>query len=177
MQGKLPSEYYQPAEDSYFLADHVRTEKGRTALDIGTGSGLLAQVLSAGFEFVVATDVNLAALKKASQSISNCIGCKSADAIRYSFDLVVCNLPYLPSEKLDDVAVDGLQDGLVVPIEILQSASRVIGSKGKLVYLTSSLANYEELMRRTARMGFEVRIAARKRMFFEELIIVECVKA
>ncbi|HJU13747.1 MAG TPA: HemK2/MTQ2 family protein methyltransferase [Candidatus Nitrosotalea sp.] len=176
MQRKLSSDYYQPAEDTFFLADFVKKEKGGAALDIGTGSGFLARVLSEGFGFVVATDISPVALKKARESVPNCICCKSADAINYAFDLVVCNLPYLPSQEVVDEAVDGLREGLVVPTEILLSASCVVRKHGKLIYLTSSLANFGELMRRTEKMGFEVKVASRKKLFFEELVIVECIK-
>ena len=176
LQKKSFDDYYTPAEDSFFLADHIKNEKGHTALDVGTGSGLLANVLSDNFELVVSTDINLEALKKAHETVQNCICCNSADALRYGFDLVVCNLPYLPSEKISDTAVDGLEEGLGVTTGIIKSASSAIKKNGKLVYLTSSLANYQELVKRTESLGFVVKIAAKKKLFFEDLILVECVK-
>lgn len=176
MQKKSFDEYYKPAEDTLFLADNIQNEKGNTALDIGTGSGFLARVLSDNFEFVVATDINFHALKKAHEIVENCICCNAADALNCNFDLVVCNLPYLPSEEIEDLAVDGLAEGLGVTTNIIKSASNVIRQNGKLVYLTSSLANYQELVRRTESLGFSVKIIAKKNLFFEELILVECVK-
>lgn len=176
MQKKSFDNYYVPAEDSLFLADYIQKEKGHAALDTGTGSGFLAKILSDSFELVVATDISTGALKKAHQTIGNCICCSSADAIHHYFDLAVCNLPYLPSEKIMDPAVDGLEEGLGVATNIIKSASNVIRTNGKLVYLTSSLANYEELIRRTEDLGFDAKIVAKKKLFFEELIIVECVK-
>ncbi|MDE1765696.1 MAG: methyltransferase [Thaumarchaeota archaeon] len=176
MQKKSFDEYYEPAEDTFFLAGCIQNEKGRAALDIGTGSGLLAQVLSDNFELVVATDISLDALKKAHKTVKNCICCNSADALRCSFDLVVCNLPYLPSDKVADSAVDGLEEGLGIPTGIIKSASSVIQKHGKLVFLTSSLANYNELIRRTESLGFAAKIYAKKKLFFEELVIVECTK-
>ena len=176
MQKKSSNDYYRPAEDTLFLADHIGKEKGHSALDIGTGSGFLANILSNNFEFVVATDISFGALKRAHESVLNCICCNSADAINYAFDLVVCNLPYLPSDEILDRAVDGLHEGLGVTTEILRSASSVTRKNGKLIYLTSTLANHQELVRRTAKMGFEAKIASKKRLFFEELLIVECIK-
>lgn len=176
MQKKSFDEYYKPAEDTLFLADHIQNEKGNTALDIGTGSGFLARVLSDNFEFVVATDINFCALEKAHEIVENCICCNAADALNCNFDLVVCNLPYLPSEQIADPAVDGLAEGLGVTTNIIKSASKAIRQNGKLVYLTSSLANYQELVRRTENLGFSVKIIAKKNLFFEELVLVECVK-
>ncbi len=176
LQKRSFDDYYKPAEDTFFLADHIQKEKGHAALDIGTGSGFLANILSDNFEFVVATDINFEALKKAHRVTKNCVCCSSADALRYGFDLVVCNLPYLPSEKVVDTAVDGLEEGLGIPTNIIKSASSMVRKNGKLVYLTSSLANYLELIRRTELLGFSAKITAKKKLFFEELVIVECVK-
>jgi release factor glutamine methyltransferase len=44
---------------------------------------------------------------------------------------------------------------------------------GKILYLTSSLANYQKLIEETESFGFLVRVLATKKLFFEELILVE----
>jgi len=176
LQKKFFDKYYRPAEDTFFLADNIQNEKGYAALDVGTGSGFLANVLSNNFELVVATDISLDALNKAHESVKNCICCNSADALHCSFDLVVCNLPYLPSDQVADPAVDGLEEGLGVTTDIIKSASDIVGKNGKLVYLTSSIANYKELIRRTESLGFSAKIVSKKKLFFEELILVECTK-
>ena len=176
MQKESPNSYYVPAEDSIFLANYVENQKGKSALDIGTGSGILAKILSKNFEFVVATDVNLLALKKAYETVINCICCNAADALKTSFDLIVCNLPYLPSDELLDSAVDGLHEGTEIPSMIIKSASSRIGKKGKMIFLTSSLAKYNILIQLCESLGFTVNIVARKKLFYEELLIVECVR-
>ena len=176
MQKKSINDYYKPAEDTLFVSDYLENEKGELALDIGTGSGFLAQVLSKNFRFVVATDVVFSALRKAHETIENCVCCNAADAINRNFDLIVCNLPYLPSDELSDPAVDGLQEGVEIPSVIIKSASQKIRKNGKLVLLTSSLADYLKLIKITESEGFDVRIAAKKKLFFEELILLECVK-
>jgi len=53
LQNKLSNETYQPAEDTYFLEDHIKNEKGNAALDIGSGSGYLTKSLSSSFSFLV----------------------------------------------------------------------------------------------------------------------------
>jgi len=176
LQKKSCDEYYQPAEDTLFLADHIRNETEKTALDIGTASGFLARILSHKFGFVVATDINFEALKKAREDVNNCLCCGAADALAFNFDLVVCNLPYLPSKEIVDPAVDGLEEGVTVPMRIVRSASKVVKQKGKLIYLTSSHANYSKLMNKTEKLGFSTKIIAKRKLFFEELILVECIK-
>ena len=176
MQKESHNNYYIPAEDSIFFADYLKDKKGRSALDIGTGSGILANVLSKNFSLVVATDVNILALAKAHETVDNCICCNAADALHTSFDLIVCNLPYLPSDELLDPAVDGLLDGTEIPNMIIKSASQRIGKNGNMIFLTSSLAKYETLIKLLESLGFDVAIAAKKKLFYEELIIIECTK-
>lgn len=176
MQNKsIKTKYYLPAEDTLFFADHIQNEKGKSALDIGTGSGYLANVLLPNFEVVVATDIIFDATKKAHNLIQNCICCTSADPLAIKFDLVICNMPYLPSEEIIDSTVDGLDEGLIVPLQIIKSAKNVIKKGGKMMYLISSLANHKKLLEETESLGFYTKIFATKKMFFEELIIVEAV--
>jgi len=171
----IKTEYYLPAEDTIFFANYLQNEKGNYALDIGTGSGYLANVLLPHFEVVVATDINFEATKKAHHLIENCICCHSADSLIIKFDLVICNLPYLPSEEITDPTVDGLKEGLSVPLQIIKSAKNIMKKDGKMLYLTSSLANYKKLFEETESLGFHAKIIATKKMFFEELILVQIV--
>jgi release factor glutamine methyltransferase len=173
---KSYNECYDAAEDTLFFADNIKDEKGKAALDIGTGTGFLANVLAQNFELVVSTDINLEAVKKAHKIIESCICCNAADALSFDFDLVVCNLPYLPSEEILDSAVDGSREGIEVSLKLIQSAGTVIKKTGKLIYLTSSLANYTKLIDSTKQLGFSTKILAKKKLFFEELVLVECIK-
>jgi len=177
LQNKLTkNEYYPPSEDTLFFANQIQNEKGKYALDIGTGSGYLAKVLLPNFELVVATDISFEATRKTHSVIDNCLCCDSADALVAGFDLIVCNLPYLPSNEITDNTVDGLHEGVVIPLKIIKSAKNVTKKGGRLIFLTSSLANYEELIKQTQLLGLRTKIIAAKKMFFEELILVEATK-
>lgn len=173
---KESSNYYVPAEDSIFFDEYLKNKTGQSALDIGTGSGILASTLSKNFTLVVATDINIIALAQAHETIDNCICCSAADAVNIQFDLIVCNLPYLPSDELLDPTVDGLHDGTEIPSVIIKSAGQRIKKNGKMVFLTSSLAKYDTLIKLSESLGFDVTIAAKKKLFYEELIIIECTK-
>lgn len=172
----IKSEQYVPAEDTFFLADYLKKETGKNALDIGTGSGHLAKILLEKFSNVVATDIDFKSLKQQNPKFPNLVCCNLLEPIRCEFDLVVCNMPYLPSEKISDQTVDGGKDGLEIPIKIIASAKKCIKKDGKFLFLTSSLANYQELIKKTKLMGFNVRIIAKKKLFFEELILVEALR-
>lgn len=177
MQNKLTkTEHYSPAEDTIFFANYIQHEKGNKALDIGTGSGYLANTLLPNFNLVVATDISHDSLKNAHGIIENCVCCNASDALSADFDLVICNMPYLPSDEIVDATVDGLQEGLEVPLKIIKSARNVLKKNGKMIFLTSSLANYTKLIEETKSLGFDVKVLATKKLFFEELILVEAVK-
>jgi release factor glutamine methyltransferase len=176
LQKESQYSYYITAEDSIFLSDYLENQKGGSALDIGTGSGILAKVLSKNFDLVVATDINLSALKISQENIDNCICCNAADALCTSFDLIVCNLPYLPSDELLDPTVDGLSAGIEIPSMIIKSASNKIKKNGKLIFLTSSLAKYDILIELCESLGFVSKVVAKKKLFYEELILVECTR-
>lgn len=164
---------YSPAEDTFFLADCIKDEKGKAALEIGTGSGYLAKILEKNFDVVIATDINYSALQTQSDKIKNGICCTGSDALKTKFDLIICNLPYLPTDKIVDRTTDGGPEGLEIPLQIIQSASANLASGGKMLYLTSSLANYTKLIEKTKSFGLDAKIISKKKMFFEELIIVE----
>ncbi len=171
MQNKLSNETYQPAEDTYFLEDQIKNEKGDAALDIGSGSGYLTKSLSKSFRFVVGTDVNFGALQNQSNKPENLVCCNGADALQNKFDLIICNMPYLASEEIFDITTDGGPEGVEIPMKIIQSAKNCLKSGGKFLFVTSSLSNYQKLIELTRKEGFDVEIKAKKKLFFEELIL------
>lgn len=174
MQKKLSSdEPYAPAEDTYFLEDNIVDEKGKLALDIGTGTGYLSRTLSKNFLHVIATDIDFNSLASQNKKIENRICCDAAEALVCKFDLIICNMPYLQSEKIEDRRVDGGKEGVVIPLKIIKSAIRCLDKSGKMLYVTSSLANYEKLIAESQKLGLESRIIDRKKLFFEELLLVQ----
>ena len=174
MQKKFSNnEPYAPAEDTYFLEDNLVNEKGKNALDIGTGTGYLTRTLSKNFSQVIGTDIDFNSLINQNKKTKNCICCDAADALNCKFDLIVCNMPYLQSDEISDRRVDGGKEGVEVPLKIIKSAVKCINDSGKMLFVTSSLANYEKLIEESKKFGLDLKIISRKKLFFEELIIVE----
>ena len=167
------SNTYQPAEDTFFLADHIEDEKGKTALDIGTGTGFLAKILSDSFDLVIGTDININSLRQQVAPIRNRICCNAADVFSKKFDLIICNLPYLATDEIIDIATDGGTEGFEIPAQIIKSALPCLNKSGKFIFVTSSLSNYQKLIDMINSQGFRARILARKKLFFEELILVQ----
>lgn len=171
MQGE--SREYLPAEDTFLLDDHIRGASGGAALDIGTGSGYLARTLEKSFDVVVGTDIDRRVLAGRTYPAGHAVCCDGADALRMQFDLIVCNLPYLATDSIEDPSTDGGRGGTEVPLRIIRSAIPRIRRGGRFLFVTSSLSDYRTLMDAARACGLDARILARKRLFFEELILVE----
>ncbi|MGY5151756.1 MAG: HemK2/MTQ2 family protein methyltransferase [Candidatus Nitrosopumilus sp. bin_6a] len=177
MQNKFSkNDEYPPSEDTFFIANNIENEKGEYALDIGSGSGYLTQLLSDNFLFVVGTDINCKVLQhQTSYKTKNLICCNGSDALKIKFDFIICNLPYLATDEIIDVATDGGAEGFEIPKKIFDSAISNLAINGKFVFVTSSLSNYQKLIEYAEKLGLKTRIVGKKKLFFEELILVEAV--
>lgn len=177
MQNKLfKNDEYPPSEDTFFIANNIENEKGEYALDIGSGSGYLTKLLTENFSLVVGTDINCEVLKnQSSYKTSNLICCNASDALKIKFDFIVCNLPYLATDEILDIATDGGAEGFEIPKKIFDSTINNLKKNGKFVFVTSSLSNYQKLIDYAEKLGLKTRIMAKKKLFFEELILVEAI--
>ena len=46
---------------------------------------------------------------------------QSSDALKIKFDFIVCNLPYLATDEILDIATDGGAEGFEIPKKIFDS--------------------------------------------------------
>ena len=159
-----------------FLADNIQDRRGRLALDVGSGSGYLTRLLAENFELVVGTDIDFDVLKSQTYRTENLVCCNGSDALMCGFDLIVCNMPYLATDEILDVATDGGKGGLDVPRKIIDSVHDNIRPGGIFVFVTSSLSEYGGLISHARKLGLECTIAAKKKLFFEELLLVSATR-
>ena len=174
MQSKyLKNDEYPPSEDTFFIVDNIKNEHGNFALDVGSGSGYLTKLLSENFSFVVGTDINYDVLVHQTYKTDNLVCCNGSDALKRKFDFIVCNLPYLATDGILDVATDGGVEGFEVPKKIFDSVIENMAKNAKFIFVTSSLSNYQKLIDYARELGLKTRIIAKKKLFFEELILIE----
>ena len=133
----------------------------------------MAKILYSSFSLVIGTDININSLRHQSTPIGNRICCNAADVFSKKFDLIICNLPYLATYEIIDPATDGGMDGFEIPSQIIKSALPHLNESGKFIFVTSSLSNYQKLIDMVNSEGFRAEILARKKLFFEELILVQ----
>lgn len=173
---KEEDEEYSPAEDTFFIVDNIKDRRGNSALDVGSGSGYLTRLLAENFSFVIGTDINYKVLRRQTYKTENVVCCNGADALAIKFDLIVCNLPYLATDGIQDIATDGGKEGFEIPKRILDSVIYNMAQDSRFIFVTSSLSNYQKLIGYAQNLGLKTSIVARKKLFFEELILVEAVK-
>ncbi|UCC12269.1 MAG: peptide chain release factor N(5)-glutamine methyltransferase [candidate division WOR-3 bacterium] len=140
-----PGVFIPRVETEYLIdviADEI-TEPPRCVLDIGTGSGVLAIALARRYpdSRITATDVSHTAIRCARKNIRThrlesrieLVRCSLFDGLIGTFDLIVSNPPYIPSERLGSLprsvrdyeprlALDGGPHGIRVIQRILSQA-------------------------------------------------------
>ena len=165
---------YEPQEDSFLLLKHIKSYASGYVLEIGTGSGILAQE-AVKYSNVVAVDIDKKLIKKLQKENKN-PGIKFIFSDLFSnvdgkFNLIIFNPPYLPSGKIKDKDLDGGTKGSEVIARFLYHAKRYLREKGKILLLCSSLnENIEELF---MKYEYKFKKIDEQKMFFEKLFIYE----
>ncbi|HMK53502.1 MAG TPA: HemK2/MTQ2 family protein methyltransferase [Methanobacteriaceae archaeon] len=176
---------YEPAEDSFLLAENVETTRKDEVLEIGTGTGIIAIIAARTARNVVATDINPHAIECTTKNlIANRIfnvELKEGDlfepVVGKKFNLIIFNTPYLPTdedEKKDDLnaAWDGGSDGRKVIDRFLSGILDHLEDKGRLFMVQSSLSDVAKTLTSLEQMGLNASVIATKKCFFEEIVLI-----
>ena len=181
---------YNPAEDSYLLADNLEIENGQSVLEIGTGSGIVAMYASKLTNKITVTDINFDACELARknfkenniENIEILFGNLFEPVENRKFDVILFNTPYLPTEKgevLDDTinyAFDGGLNGRKVIDVFLNEVGNHLNDGGIVQMIQSSLSGNEETLDRFDEMGFIAEIKACEHFFFEDITLINAYK-
>ncbi|WP_129116443.1 HemK2/MTQ2 family protein methyltransferase [Halegenticoccus tardaugens] len=176
----LETRVYQPAEDSGLLAEAAVEHASGLVLEVGTGSGWVAETVAreTGAR-VVASDVNPHACRGASAR-----GLETARADLLApfrdgvFDAVLFNPPYLPTDpdnEWDDwmeAALSGGESGRELIDPFLDDVGRVLAPSGIVLLLVSSLAGFDDVVDRAERRGFDAETAVQESYPFETLSVL-----
>ena len=172
---------YQPAEDSDLLARTARSQAtpGARALDVGTGSGYVAEVLDEAGVDVVAADLNPEACREAADRGVPVVRADLLDPFQDgAFDIVTFNPPYLPTEpdkEWDDWmehALSGGEDGRRLVDPFLDEVERVLAPGGRVFLLISSLTGIGDVQRYAHERGLAGEILADEAHPYERLVVI-----
>lgn len=176
----LESDVYRPAEDSGLLADAALEFARERTLEVGTGSGWVAQQVDEGTGArVVASDVNPHACRAArDRGLEVVRGDLVAPFRDDGFDTVLFNPPYLPTDPEAEWgdwmerALSGGESGRAVVEPFLETVGRVLAPGGTVLLLVSSLSGFDEVVARARECGFETREVRQESYPFEVLSVL-----
>jgi len=150
---------YEPAEDSFLIQRYVKKYAKGIVLDLGTGSGILAEEAARKKNVVkvFGADIN-------EKAIIHCIRHQKSKKITYAmsdlfslfknyrpyfgikFDTILFNAPYLPNNpNVKDTALDGGEKGHELIAKFLKEAKKFLKPKGKILLIFSSFTGKETL--------------------------------
>jgi len=167
---------YPVSEDSLFFAqfleNYVRELKNKDIkyCDMGSGSGILAEaVLKQGVkkQNILCVDIDTEAVNGLRKKGFNAIKSDLFDKVKEKFDLISFNAPYLPQHEYDNKKdTTGGKKGDETALRFIKQAKKHIKENGKIFVLVSSLTPLMEIKK-------HCKFVARKKLFFEELLIFE----
>lgn len=178
---------YEPAEDSFLLAKAALKEakQGMQILEVGAGSGFVSTVLLGNLKGIrlLATEINPYAARCARENGVEVIRTDLFRGIKSKkpetlFDLILFNPPYLPTSEEEKVpgwlnyAFDGGISGRETLDRFLDEVGNYLKPNGKILVLISSITGLEAIMDKMRRLGFTADVVERKKISFEELIVV-----
>ncbi|MDZ5813312.1 HemK2/MTQ2 family protein methyltransferase [Halorubrum sp. AD140] len=171
---------YQPAEDSGLLAEAALAEAHGHVLEVGTGSGWVADRVATerGLE-VVGSDLNPHAARQARERgveavVADLLAPFRADA----FDAVCFNPPYLPTDPDNEWndwmehALSGGESGRELIEPFLADVDRVLAPGGVVLLLVSSLTGYDEVLDSVEAAGFDHEAVVEESFPFETLTVL-----
>lgn len=190
---------YQPAEDTRLLCETAvsRVHGDDRVLEVGTGSGYVADTIASESDArVIATDISPLAVREAADRVRVVVGAAGGDVagsgrvevVRAdlfapfrdaSFDVVLCNPPYLPTDpdvEWDDWmerALSGGPDGRRLVDPFVDGVARVLRTGGRALLLISTLTDPAAVEERAESNGLACEEVASEAFPFERLLVLE----
>ncbi|MCD6504551.1 methyltransferase [Candidatus Bathyarchaeota archaeon] len=182
---------YEPAEDSFLLADNLRLTPCSKVLDLGSGCGIIAvKAAELGCE-VVAVDINPYAVYCVKKN-AELLGLRDRiEVLRTDlfasfrlgrvFDVVIFNPPYLPTSDFKlggwlEKAWDGGKSGREVIARFVDEVGDYLKDGGEVFMVQSSLSKVEETLKQFREKGFKPKILVKIDFDFETLFLINAKK-
>jgi release factor glutamine methyltransferase len=184
----VSKDVYEPAEDTFLLAENLVVDKNDVVLDVGTGCGILGILAAKKARRVVAVDVNphavcCAKMNAELNGVAEKIETLRSDLFKaikknVKFDLIIFNAPYLPSEMREEKnwierAWAGGPTGRQLIDQFILQAPSYLKKGGKILLVQSTLSDVEETVQKLRERQFCVRVLAQDKVAFETIVVIE----
>ncbi len=93
------------------------------------------------------------------------------------FDFIAFNPPYVPTDEIKWVDLDGGKKGREVIDCFIEQFPKYLSSNGVVLLLVSSLNSLDEVVSLISSKGFNVSIISEKKLFFEILYILRIIRS
>lgn len=179
---------YEPAEDTFLLAEKMTVTEDDTVLDMGTGCGILAVLAAEKTKNVLAVDVNPYAIQCAVKNAET-NGVKERIEFRHgdlfqtinpneNFSLILFNAPYLPSEPDEEKswigkAWAGGRNGRKIVDRFVMDAPNFLAAGGRIQLVQSSLSDVKRTIEMFGELDLRAMVVAQVKVAFESIVLVE----
>jgi len=174
---------YPPSEDTQLLLDCIEICEKEWVLDMGTGTGILAIAAAMKGGIVTAADISKDALECAGENAARngvkltTIRSDLFDCIQQSYDVIIFNPPYLPSEhwskkSMKDRQWDGGGDGSDTVKAFLQHLPDHLSGRCYLLF-SSITGSGEVTIQHFIKSKFTFKKLGERKLFFETLYVYE----
>ena len=163
---------YYPREDSYMLASAVQRFAKGEMLDLGAGSGIQGIVAAKSGCRVTFADIDPAAIAAARQNAAanrvtgTFIVSDMFSNVPNRFDVISFNPPYLPSDSIKELALDGGKDGRRFINKFLSGFREHLKPGGFALLVESSFNKWHIDLSKGAEL------VAKEHYFFEDLVVL-----
>ncbi len=187
----VSKDVYEPAEDTFLLAENLTVNKDDVVLDMGTGCGILGILAAKKAKKVIAVDSNPHAVRCAKinakvNKVADKMDIRLGDLFQpikqdERFTLILFNAPYLPSGPEEEKtwmgrAWAGGPRGRQLIDRFIAEALHYLSENGRILLVQSSLSDVEETLNKLRETELEARILAEKRFMFETIVLIEARK-
>jgi release factor glutamine methyltransferase len=185
------NEVYEPAEDTFLIAENLKVNASDEVLDLGTGCGILSILSAQKAKTVVAVDVNPEAVRCTRLNAKENGVSDKVEVVRGDlfgplkkgslFDVVLFNAPYLPTEREKpsswiDYAWSGGKKGRELIDRFIKHVFRHLKHEGRILLVQSTLSDVNETLEKFMKQGFEATIIAEKKVAFETITLIQAEK-
>ncbi|PWB50077.1 MAG: modification methylase HemK [Candidatus Methanoperedenaceae archaeon] len=183
---KFTQKVYEPAEDSFLLAETALSiiKNSENILEVGCGSGIICAVIKKNTHAkIMGIDINPYAAECTRDNGVEAIRGDLLNSIRGKFDIIIFNPPYLPTDDSErtigwiNIALDGGTNGRKIIDRFLEDAGSNLVDNGKILMLVSSLTGIEEVESKMKSLGFQIEERNTERFNFEQLVVIVATKA